>query len=136
MQVRLYGVTLKSNKYEALYVPSYTKYNVLYLPTYEELQTPLRIAEITYEMEACYLTDNGLGVVGEHTTVEFSNNVWIWRVGGNRFERNRGGGFEVELPRVNLMFSELYNHSVNVNSSIFEVRRRFSAADKFRALLH
>jgi len=118
----MYGVTFDSNKYEALYVPSFTKYNVLYLPSYEELQAALRIAEITYELEACRFVGNGLGVVGEHTTVEFSNNVWIWRVDGNHFEKNLGGGFEVELPRVNLMFTDLYNHSVNVNSSIFEAR--------------
>jgi len=117
----MYGVTFDSNKYEALYVPSFTKYNVLYLPSYEELQAALRISEITYEVEACLFVRNGLGVVAEHTTVEFSNNVWIWRVDGNRFERNLGGGFEVELPRVNLMFTDLYNHSVNVNSTIFEV---------------
>ena len=114
-------MTLDSNKYEALYVPSFTKYNVLYLPTFEELQAPLRISEIMYEVEACYFVNNGLGVVSEHTTVEFSNNMWIWRVDGNLFERNQGGGFEVELPRVNLMFSDLYNHSVNVNNSIFQV---------------
>lgn len=113
-------MTLDSNKFEALYVPSFTKYNVLYLPTYEELQAPLRISEIMYEVEACYFVNNGLGVVSEHTTVEFSNNMWIWRVDGNHFEKNQGGGFEVELPRVNLMFSDLYNHSVNVNNSIFQ----------------
>lgn len=115
-------MTFDSNKYQALYVPSYSKYNVLYLPTFEELQATLRISEITYEIEACMFTRNGLGVVAEHITVEFSNNVWIWRVDGNRFERNLGGGFEIDLPRVNLMFTDLYNHSVNVNSTIFEVR--------------
>jgi len=114
-------VTFDSNKYEALYVPSFSKFNVLYLPTYEELQMALRLSEITYEVESCYFVNNGLGVVSEYTTVEFSNNVWIWRVDGNRFERNLGGGFEIELPRVNLMFKDLYNHSVNVNSTIFEV---------------
>ena len=112
---------MDSNKYEALYVPSFSKYNVLYLPTYEELQAALRLSEITYEVEACLFVNNGLGVVGEHPTVEFSNNLWIWRVDGNRFERNLGGGFEIALPRVNLMFTDLYNHSVNVNSTIFEV---------------
>jgi len=112
---------LDSNKYEALYVPSYSKYNVLYLPTHEELQATLRISEITYEVESCRLVNNGLGVVSEHVTVEFSNNLWIWRIDGNLFERNLGGGLELDLPRVNLMFTDLYNHSVNVNSSIFQV---------------
>ena len=114
-------MTFDSNKYEALHVPSYTKFNVLYLPTHEELQATLRISEIAYEVEACLFVRNGLGIVSEHATVEFSNNVWIWRVDGNRFEKNLGGGFEVDLPRVNLMFTDLYNHSVNVNSTIFEV---------------
>jgi len=53
-------VRFDSNQYEALYVPSYSKFNVLYLPTYEELQTALRISEITYELESNYFANNGL----------------------------------------------------------------------------
>ena len=99
IQVHLYGVTLSSNKYEAMYVPSLSKFNPLYFPTFDELQAPLRLSQITYEMEACLITGNGNGIVGEHVTVEFSNNVWIWRLTNNLFDSNLGGGFEIELPR-------------------------------------
>ena len=40
------------------------------------------------------------------------------------FERNRGA-FSLELPKVNLMYQELYNHSVDVNDTVFERNENF-----------
>ena len=123
--IRMYGVTFQDNTFEALHVPSITKYHELYLPTFEELQNQYKIAEITYEVDSCYFKQNGGGVLGEHNHVEFSNNVWIWEVTNNHFEENYGGGFSIELPKVNLMYSELYNHSVDINDTIFENNENF-----------
>ena len=121
----MYGIKFLNNTYEALHVPSITKYHELYLPTFEELQNPFKICEITYEVDSCYFTMNGGGVLGEHNHVEFSNNIWIWQVTNNHFEYNHGGGFSIELPMVNLMSSELYNHSVDINDTIFESNQNF-----------
>lgn len=98
--VRMFGLTLVGNRYEAIHALSITRYHALYVPTWEELQRALRIAEISYVVEACAFERNGGGVLAEHNHVEFSNNVWIWQLYGNRFERNVGGGFVIELPRV------------------------------------
>ena len=64
-------------------------------------------------------------MMAEHNHVEFSNNVWIWYITNNLIENNRAGGFFIELPKVNLMYSELYNHSVEVNDTIFENNQNF-----------
>lgn len=101
--VRLFGLHLLGNRYEAVHALSITRYNYLYLPTFEELQRALKIAEITYMVESCFFEENGGGVLAEHNHVEFSNNVWIWQVTSNRFERNLGGGYMIELPRVCLV---------------------------------
>ncbi len=123
--ITIYGVTFRENRHEALHVPSITKYHELYLPTFEELQAPSKLAEITYEVDGCFFTENYGGILAEHNHIEFSNNVWIWQVTHNRFERNHGGGFDIELPKVNLMYSELYNHSVDVNDTVFEMNGDF-----------
>ena len=91
---------MRGCRYEAVHALSITRYHALYVPTYEELQRALRIAEISYVVEACAFERNGGGVLAEHNHVEFSNNVWIWQLAGNRFERNVGGGFVIELPKV------------------------------------
>lgn len=57
------------------------------MPTFDELQRALKIAEISYEIESCYFTQNGGGVYAEHNHVEFSNNVWIWQVRTGSMER-------------------------------------------------
>lgn len=98
--IRMYGLQLRSNLYEAVHALSITRYNVLYMPTFEELQRALRIAEIHYTVEACHFEGNGGGILAEHNHVEFSNNVWIWQITGDRFEKNLGGGYMIELPRV------------------------------------
>jgi len=98
--IRMFGLTLVDNHYEAIHALSITRYHALYVPTFEELQRALRIAEISYIVEACAFERNGGGVLAEHNHVEFSNNVWIWQLYGNRFERNVGGGFVIELPKV------------------------------------
>ena len=121
----MYGVTFQANTKYALHVPSITKYHELYLPTFDELQYPHRMAEIVYSIEACHFTENGGGVVGEHNHVEFSNNVWIWQVGSNLFDHNTEGGFVIELPQVNLMHQEVFNHSVDVNDTVFEYNENF-----------
>ena len=124
-EVEMFGVELHANAKEAMHVPSITKYHELYMPTLEELQTPEKIAEITYQIEACHFIDNGGGVAAEHNHVEFSNNVWIWEVTHNHFEKNKAGGYTIELPKVNLMYQELYNHSVDINDTIFENNELF-----------
>ena len=121
----MYGVDFKENVEDALHVPSITKYHELYLPTFDELQYPHRMAEIVYAIEACHFTQNGGGVTGEHNHVEFSNNVWIWQVSQNLFDYNKNGGFVIELPQVNLMHQEVFNHSVDVNDTIFEHNKDF-----------
>ena len=78
--INFYGVQFLHNRYEALRARSITKFNLLYLPSYVVLQHTLKVSQITYEIEACYFTENGLGVDMQHQTVEFSNNVWIWQV--------------------------------------------------------
>ena len=115
----------RSNRLEALHVPSITKYNELYMPTFEETQIPYKIAEINYEVGSCHFTQNGGGVLAEHNHVEFSNNVWIWEMTHNLFDHNTNGGFDIELPKVNLMYQELYNHSVDVNDTVFEFNENF-----------
>jgi len=100
--IRMFGLTLVGNHYEAIHALSITRYHALYVPTFEELQRALRIAEISYILEACAFERNGGGVLAEHNHVEFSNNVWIWQLDRNRFERNVGGGFVIELPKVRL----------------------------------
>ena len=47
------------------------------------------------------------------------------QVYNNRFEGNQGGGLTLELPRVNLMYTELFNHSVDVNETHFIDNRNF-----------
>ncbi len=121
----MYGVDFQNNKEEALHVPSITKYHELYMPTFEELQNPHRMAEITYQIDSCHIMGNGGGVKGEHNHVEFSNNVWIWEVTSNLIEKNRRGGFDIELPKVNLMYSEIFNHSVDINDTVFENNQQF-----------
>jgi len=100
--IRMFGLTLVGNHYEAIHALSITRYHALYVPTFEELQRALRIAEISYIIEACAFEGNGGGVLAEHNHVEFSNNVWIWQLDGDRFERNVGGGFVIELPKVRI----------------------------------
>lgn len=117
--VRYYGVSIMDNEFEAIYAPSISKYNILYIPSFQVLQQTLKVAEITYELDSCYFARNGLGVVGAHLTVEYSNNVWIWRLENNLFENNKEGGFTIELPRVNLLHTDLYNHSFDMNSTVF-----------------
>ena len=91
------------------------------MPSFEELeQTPFRVAEITYAIDASHFVDNGAGVLGEHNHVEFSNNIWLWEVTNNLFEYNKAGGFNILLPKVNLMYQELFNHSVDVNDTVFQ----------------
>lgn len=123
--ITFYGLLLKQNIEEALHVPSLTKYHELYLPTFEELQDPGKIAEIRYEIEACRITENGRVMVAEHNHVEFANNVWIWHITNNKIDLNKNGGFFLELPKVNLMYTELYNHSVEVNDTLFENNSNF-----------
>ena len=124
-RIQMYGVDFRSNREHALHVPSITKYHELYMPTFEELQNPHRIAEITYEIDSSHMKDNGAGVLAEHNHVEFSNNVWIWEVTNNHIEKNLEGGFDIELPKVNLMYQEVFNHSVDINDTVFENNQRF-----------
>ena len=98
--IRLFGVAFADNRYEAVHALSVTRYHALYVPTFDELQRALRVAEIAYVVEACAFERNGGGVLAEHNHVEFSNNVWIWQVDDDRFERNVGGGVVIELPKV------------------------------------
>lgn len=123
--VRYYGVSLTDNRFEAIYAVSMTRYNILYIPTYQVLQQTLKVTEIAYEIDSCYVARNGLGVVSEQLTVEYSNNVWIWRVTNDLFEANKGGGFSIELPRVNLLNTDLYNHSFDMNNTVFYNNQNF-----------
>lgn len=124
--IQLYGVEIQGNKEEALHVPSITKYHELYMPSFDELeQMPFRVAEIIYNIDSCHILENGRGVVGEHNHVEFSNNLWLWEVTNNHIERNLAGGFNILLPKVNLMFQDLFNHSVDVNDTLFENNEMF-----------
>jgi len=43
----------------------------------------------------------------------------------NRFEGNREGGLTLELPLVNLMYTELFNHSVDINDTYFINNKNF-----------
>ena len=117
-------------------VPSITKYHELYLPTVEDLQRPHRVAELFYNVESCTFIENGGGIRGEHNHIEFSNNVWLWEMTFNRFQRNKRGGIFIELPkltdlqdrraydpryddRYNYYFIR-FNHSVDINDTLFE----------------
>ena len=125
--VSFYGVSFLSNSYESLYVLGMSRYNVLYMPTYVVLQQTLRIAEITYDIVSCHFADNGIGVVAGHSVVvEYSNNIWIWRLSGSLFERNHDGGFVIELPKVNMMYTQLFNHSIDVNATVFQNNQNFA----------
>ena len=58
-------------------------------------------------------------------TQDFASRVALnLQVTNNVFERNRGA-FSLELPKVNLMYQELYNHSVDVNDTVFETNENF-----------
>jgi hypothetical protein len=122
--IRMFGLHLINNRYEAVHALSITRYNYLYLPTFEELQRALKIAEIHYTLESCLFEGNGGGVLAEHNHVEFSNNVWIWQLSSNRFERNVGGGFMIELPRVRKGAFLLKNPFVMppINSTIIQTQ--------------
>ena len=46
------------------------------------------------------------------------------QVTNNEFREN-AGGFALELPLINLTFQELYNHSVDINDTVFIDNTRF-----------
>ncbi len=87
--------------------------------------------------QPCGILEQRLDLAGK--TWSHSHQVWVFykqtadlticinvftQVTNNIFERNKGG-FTLELPKVNLMYQELYNHSVDVNDTIFERNEQF-----------
>jgi len=53
--IRMFGLTLVDNHYEAIHALSITRYHALYVPTFEELQRALRIAEISSVSSLTYI---------------------------------------------------------------------------------
>ncbi|XP_074661276.1 protein bark beetle-like [Tubulanus polymorphus] len=96
----------RNNKEQAVYIPSRTKYHEHYMPTYKELEGSARISEITYRIDSCEFLSNGLGIVGDHNHVEFSNNVWNWTLSRNVFRFNLERGYSIDLPLIGRNFRE------------------------------
>ncbi|ESN96924.1 hypothetical protein HELRODRAFT_193396, partial [Helobdella robusta] len=118
-KVDVRNCTFSNNKFGSIAVYSMTKYNSLYFPASSVLETSLKIAEVSYRIHSCIFTNNGGGIVASHVGLGFSNNVWIWEVSDLTFTKNQAGGLFIEFPRVNLMFTDLFNHSININGSLF-----------------
>ncbi|XP_013419620.1 protein bark beetle [Lingula anatina] len=129
--INIMGTRILRSKAEALFSPSVSKYTeeYLYEPNLDELLRAEHISNITYRMEDCDIDSNAKGVLAEHNHVEFSNNVWKWKLRNNRFMRNQEGGYVIELPEVSDDFRYFGNHSVNhsveVNDTLFEDNLRF-----------
>ena len=127
--ITMFGVHVTRSREEAIHAPSITKYHDLYMPSYEELQTPLRLAEITYRLDSCQIYNNEKAIRAEHNHVEFSNNVWLWEVYDNEVMNNRDGGFMIELPKVNVIKNipaDKFNHSVDINNNDFHDNTMFN----------
>ncbi|CAH1792063.1 unnamed protein product [Owenia fusiformis] len=129
-EIRMYGLTIRDNVEDAMFIPSITKYHQYYMPDWRtEAAAPERLADIWYTLESCEIFRNGKGIHAEHNHVEFTNNAWHWEIMAVHVYNNREGGYIIELPKINSDQIDRYefsNHTVNVNDSIFENNERFA----------
>lgn len=119
------NVRLLNNARHAIHMPSVTKFDEDYIPTYEDMTEPERVAMIDYTILQSQVENNGHGIKAEHNHVDFANNVWQWNVQRVAFVRNRRGGLEVEVPRVNDA-NQQELHAVSVADCSFENNKDFS----------
>lgn len=125
-EIRFTKVDIKENQMEAMYIPSLTKYHEHLIPTQEEMTRPERLGQITYVLDQCTVQNNGKAIIADHNHVDFSNNVWKWKIQASSVRDNKYGGLEVELPRVNDIREKNKWHSVQVNQSTFENNKNFA----------
>lgn len=109
----------------AIYMPSVTKFSEDYIPTYEDMTRPERVAKINYIVLQAQFKDNTAGILAEHNHVDFANNVWQWTLDHITMEGTKGGGVEIELPRVNDE-TQRELHVVSVVDSYFQNNQDFA----------
>lgn len=116
---------LLNNAHHAVHMPSVTKFDEDYIPTYEDMTKPDKVAVIIYTIRQTQVESNGYGILAEHNHVDFANNVWQWDLQTVEMVRNKRGGLEIEVPRVNDE-SQQNLHSVSVTDCTFKDNHDFA----------
>uniref|UniRef100_A0A0N4ZT88 SRCR domain-containing protein n=1 Tax=Parastrongyloides trichosuri TaxID=131310 RepID=A0A0N4ZT88_PARTI len=76
------------------------------------------IAEITYNIDNCSITENSGSIIDTHRDEFASANVFHWNFWSNTFEKNKGSGVFVHLP-------DSYNLLQRKNHSFLMTENRF-----------
>ncbi|XP_049764444.1 protein bark beetle [Schistocerca cancellata] len=69
------------------------------------------LAEVNITIDSTLLTDNGAGIHQHGKDLRGSANLFHWQVKDSSVERNKAGGFVIELPYV-WQYNENFTHSV------------------------
>lgn len=81
----------------------------------------LHLSSATILYNICYSRIRWAGGARSGNTDLYASPVQVT----NNVFRDNDGGFALELPLINLTYQELYNHSVDINDTLFEKNRRF-----------
>lgn len=113
--IALSNLVISDNANEAMHIPSVSRYaRELFAPSFSEIvEGSSRTATITYNIANCIFENNGAGIYSDHNHVEYSNNIWHYKVTKNRWRGNGRGGFLVELPFVSKRFDWRYEPNID-----------------------
>ena len=110
--VEIFDSEIKSNK-EAMFI--FTPFREL---------NQFNISEIRYMINRTTFSDNSGGIFQYSKDLRDSNNIFHWVLRENKFDRNKGGGFEVSLPYV-WQYNENFTHTVHIDSNNFQNNKNF-----------
>ena len=82
------------------------------------------ISELRYMINRTRFADNDGGIFQYSKDLRDSNNIFHWVLRENRFENNKGGGFDINLPYV-WQYNENFTHTVHIDSNNFQNNRDF-----------
>ncbi|XP_041988464.1 protein bark beetle isoform X2 [Aricia agestis] len=82
------------------------------------------ITEITIMINSSLITDNGAGIYHFARDLRSSNNLYHYVLQDNTIERNKRGGFDVNLPYV-WQYNENFTHSVFMQNNTLRNNKNF-----------
>lgn len=85
------------------------------------------ITEITLMINSSLITDNGRGIYHFARDLRSSNNLYHYIMQDNTFERNKYGGFDINLPYV-WQYNENFTHSVYLHNNTWRNNNKFGFA--------
>ncbi|XP_017774038.1 PREDICTED: protein bark beetle isoform X2 [Nicrophorus vespilloides] len=112
--MKLINCDLSHNIQEAIYINS---------PHWDLHKS--NISEFTLMINNSLITDNGKGIYHFSRDLRSSNNLFHYILQDDTIERNKAGGFDINLPYV-WNYNENFTHSVYFNNNTWKRNNKFS----------